>query len=67
MKLLSTVLGLTLTSVVALATANAADVYSAPAGGYKDGPVFATVNWAGWYVGANVGDAWLDKTTFRRQ
>jgi outer membrane immunogenic protein len=56
MKLLSTVLGLTLTSVVALATANAADVY--PVGGYKDGPVFATVNWAGWYVGANAGYAW---------
>ena len=50
---------LTAASVLALsAAANAADVYSGPAGGYKDGPVFATANWAGWYVGANAGYGW---------
>jgi outer membrane immunogenic protein len=59
MKLLSGILGLTLTSVVALASANAADMYRAPeAGGYKDGPAYVTVNWAGFYAGVNGGGAW---------
>jgi len=56
MKLLSGIAGLALTSVVALASANAADMYRAPDGGsYKDGPAYAAVNWSGLYVGANVG------------
>jgi outer membrane immunogenic protein len=56
MKLRSGLLGLTLTSVVALASANAADIYRAPAGGgYKDGPAYATVNWSGLYLGVNGG------------
>jgi outer membrane immunogenic protein len=54
-------LAFTLTSVAALASANAADVYRAPepfAGGYKDGPVYS--NWAGFYIGAHVGGAWSE-------
>jgi outer membrane immunogenic protein len=64
MKLLSGILGLTLTSVVALASANAADMYVAPApGGYKDVPV-PYVSWAGFYLGAHVGGVWgTDKVT----
>jgi outer membrane immunogenic protein len=61
MKLRSGLLALTLTSVVAFASANAADMYRAPApsvGGYKDGPAYATVNWSGLYVGVNGGGAW---------
>ncbi len=60
MKLLSGILGLTLTSVVALASANAADIYRAPegVGGYKDGPAFVGVNWSGFYVGVNGGYGW---------
>jgi outer membrane immunogenic protein len=45
----------TLTSFVALAAANAADVYAPGPGGYKDGPVFQT--WAGFYLGAYFGGA----------
>jgi outer membrane immunogenic protein len=53
-------LGLTLTSVVAIASANAADMYrAAPAGSYKDGPVYAPVaTWTGFYVGVNGGYGW---------
>jgi outer membrane immunogenic protein len=53
-------LGLTLTSIVAIASANAADMYRGePAGGYKDGPVFAPVTtWTGFYAGVNGGYAW---------
>jgi outer membrane immunogenic protein len=59
MKLRSGLLALTLTSVVALASANAADMYRAPAaGGYKDGPAYVGVNWSGLYVGVNGGGAW---------
>ncbi|MGO8953831.1 MAG: outer membrane protein [Rhodomicrobium sp.] len=65
MKLLSGVLGLTLTSVVALASANAADMYRAPdGGGYKDGPVYAEVNWSGLYAGANAGYGWSANTDY---
>ncbi len=60
MRPISCILGLTLSSVVALASANAADMYRAPegAGGYKDGPAYVGVNWSGFYVGAHVGGAW---------
>jgi outer membrane immunogenic protein len=56
MKLLSGIMGLTLTSVVALASANAADIYQ-PAGpvSYKDAPYVTT--WAGFYIGLNAGVA----------
>src|SRR5215470_8095545 len=51
----------TLTSVVALASANAADMSRAPdPGGYKDGP--AVQSWAGFYIGVNSGYAWSDHT-----
>jgi outer membrane immunogenic protein len=64
MKLLSGILGLTLTSVVALASANAADMYRAPDGGYKDGPVYAEVNWSGLYAGGNAGYGWSANTDY---
>jgi outer membrane immunogenic protein len=48
-------LGLTLTSVVAIASANAADMYVPGPGGYKDGPVYVANTWAGFYVGINGG------------
>ncbi len=57
MKLVSGILGMTLASVVAIASANAADMYRAPEGvSYKDTPVFEA--WAGPYVGINGGYAW---------
>jgi outer membrane immunogenic protein len=55
------ILAFTLTSVAALVSANAADMYRAPepfAGGYKDGPVYTS--WAGFYLGAHAGGAWAD-------
>jgi outer membrane immunogenic protein len=58
MKLLSVIAGMILASVAALSSANAADMYQAPAGGYKDGPVAAYVSWTGFYAGANIGGAW---------
>ncbi len=58
MKLHTGILGLTLASVVALASANAADMYvPGPAGGYKDGPA-PVATWNGPYVGINGGYAW---------
>ncbi|MGC2629446.1 MAG: outer membrane protein [Rhodomicrobium sp.] len=58
MKLHTGFLGLTLASVVALASANAADMYvPGPAGGYKDGPA-PVESWNGAYVGINGGYAW---------
>jgi outer membrane immunogenic protein len=64
MKLLSGILGLTLTSVVALASANAADIYRAPeaVGGYKDSYVPVTT-WTGFYVGVNGGYGWQNNST----
>jgi outer membrane immunogenic protein len=54
-------LALTLTSAVALGSANAADIYvpSAP-GGYKDSYVPVTT-WTGFYVGAHGGGVWGDE------
>ncbi len=62
MKLLSGILAATLTSVVALASANAADIYAGPAGGY--GPAYAAVNWSGLYVGVNGGYGWSANSDF---
>jgi outer membrane immunogenic protein len=59
MKLSSGILGFALTSVVALTSANAADMYvpgPAAPGGYKDAPYVAT--WAGFYAGVNGGYGW---------
>ena len=59
MKLLSGILSLTLTSVVALASASAADIYAGPAAGsYKDTPAYVGVNSTGLYVGVNGGYGW---------
>jgi outer membrane immunogenic protein len=57
-------LAFTLTSVGALAAANAADMYRAPepsGGGYKDAPVYSS--WSGFYVGVAGGGGWV-KTSF---
>jgi outer membrane immunogenic protein len=58
------VLAFTLTSVAALASANAADMYRAPepfaGGGYKDVPV---ASWTGFYIGANAGYGWNSGST----
>ena len=66
MKLLTGIVAATLTSVVALASANAADMYSGPAGpgGYKDGPAYVGVNWSGLYVGVNGGYGWSANTDY---
>jgi outer membrane immunogenic protein len=45
-------LGLMLTSAIAF-SASAADLNRG--GGYKDGPVYAAVDWTGWYAGVNAG------------
>ena len=61
MKLRNGIFGLTLTSALALAafSANAADMYrAAPAGGYKDEPVYVANTWTGFYAGVNGGYGW---------
>jgi outer membrane immunogenic protein len=55
MRLVSGALALTLSAIAV--SANAADIYRAPEGGYKDPPVAATL-WAGSYIGVNGGYAW---------
>ncbi len=62
MKLLSGILGFALTSAVALAAANAADMYRSPdmGGGYKDS--YVAVNWSGLYAGVNGGYGWSANT-----
>jgi outer membrane immunogenic protein len=53
-------LAFSLTSIAALAAADAADVYVPPApGGYKDGPVYSPL-WTGLYAGVNGGYGWSD-------
>jgi outer membrane immunogenic protein len=47
-------LAFTLSSVVALASANAADLFAGGPGGYKDGPYPV---WTGLYVGGHFGEA----------
>jgi outer membrane immunogenic protein len=65
MKLLSGILGLTLTSAVALASANAADLYRGPAGGgLKDGPYIPVATWTGFYAGVNGGYAWANEDDY---
>ncbi len=69
MRLLSGVLGVTLTSVVALASANAADIYRAPdvVGGYKDvPPVYVPLGWTGFYIGADIGGIGVNDSVFDR-
>ncbi len=57
MKFVSSFLGLTLASAVAIISANAADMYRPPEGvSYKDAPVSAP--WTGPYVGIDGGYAW---------
>lgn len=67
MNFRNAVLGLTLTSALALASysANAADIYRGePSGGYKDGPVYAPVaTWTGFYAGVNGGYGWTSNNS----
>ncbi len=61
MKLLTGILGLTLSSVAALFSANAAEMsnaagtYSGPVG---PGPALVLFDWSGFYAGINGGGAW---------
>jgi len=62
MRLPAAILGMTITSAVALTSlsAYAADIYRPePGGGYKDGPIYAPVtSWTGFYAGINGGYGW---------
>ncbi len=61
----SGILGLTLTSALALGAvpANAADIYrGGPAGSLKDAPIVAPVStWSGFYIGGHLGAAFDDE------
>lgn len=52
-------------AIAIVSGAHGADIYTAPAsGGYKDGPTYVAVDWAGAYIGAHVGGATVsDKVT----
>jgi outer membrane immunogenic protein len=54
------VAGVSLLAILAAGRANAADVYPAPGGGYKEGPSYVTLDWAGFYAGVNGGGAWSE-------
>ena len=54
------VLAVSAVALLASAQANAADMYRPSEGGYKDGPAYATANWAGFYAGVNGGGAWAN-------
>src|SRR5215469_18821792 len=56
MKLRVGLIGFTLASLGALASANAADIYRGSPG-YKDVP-YVPIDWSGFYVGVNGGGAW---------
>ena len=56
-KRLSGILGVTLASVTVLAVANAADMYPGPI------PTGGVVDWAGFFIGANIGGAWGELNT----
>ncbi len=51
----STIACVTALAFAAVGQANAADMYRPSEGGYKDGPAYAGVNWAGFYAGVNGG------------
>jgi hypothetical protein len=42
-------------AILVAAQANAADVYQAAGGGYKDAQAYASVTWTGVYAGINGG------------
>ena len=54
----STIVWAAALAFAAVGQANAADMYRAQEGGYKDAPAYATVNWAGFYAGINGGYGW---------
>ncbi len=54
----STIVWVTALAFAAVGQANAADMYRPSEGGYKDGPAYAGVNWAGFYAGVNGGYGW---------
>jgi outer membrane immunogenic protein len=64
MKAIVTGLGALCVLAAASAPTFAADTYRAPdAGGYKDGPAYAGVNWSGFYIGVNGGYAFSESAT----
>jgi len=54
----STIVWVAALAFAAVGQANAADMYRPSEGGYKDGPAYAGVNWAGFYAGVNGGYGW---------
>ena len=45
-------------AVASVSQANAADIYTAPSGGYKD--VYIPPIWTGFYIGAHAGVDWTN-------